>query len=547
LANQALITDVLSDTDLRGSDTDHDDGHSVHINQTNRGETQPKLPTDEYYLSSEQYKNADADLIKKYRKMRDELKRLQLQSTSSKSSSGSYGSIKEVHEHEFDMSLEQAWKAQPRFVNMTRVDRGAMSTVGNPNEVTVKVTDRIFDRVVKSSKLDHDAPVYLKGWWVVWTDPTQTVNIVGFEESYAMKKGLHFVSADAVFFDQQGSPVILHIHWAVHNPTSNRTLMSEPQTRADGHVVDSVSQRSIKLYETTPQGKPTYGTQTFTVQTYNTQTKSYNLRHFPLRMRHSLMTLPHRCPTPSDYKSYPVLHITPKNGWEPREHNDDDDPCDLMRTRVDMELGHPFTASPTPIAVVQGCSTSLAGVSPPAFSPNPEPVSVDASAPDTSSLVVGPGPRPSYTYHVSHYSTTVYLNPFEGDGSSLASCSASLRDTSDDHDSSLGEVISCSCASYRSVIDESEYHDARSDLPRKVTFGHPFRLQLDWNRLSDDDKGHNIPMDYLRSGEVDHFLSQESYVDLLGFIPHRPEFDSYVFAMREVELFRDAMADPSFL
>jgi hypothetical protein len=52
-------------------------------------------------------------------------------------------------------------------------------------------------------------------------------------------------------------------------------------------------------------------------------------------------------------------------------------------------------------------------------------------------------------------------------------------------------------------------------------------------------------MDYLRTGEVDHFLSQESYVDLLGFIPHRPEFDSYVFAMREIELFRDAMADPS--
>jgi hypothetical protein len=97
-----------------------------------------------------------------------------------------------------------------------------MSTVGNTKEVTVKVTDRIFDRVVQCSKLDQDAPVYLttcdgaadtwvvgKGWRVVWTDPTQTVNIVGSEESYAKKKGLHFVSADAVFFDQQGSPVIL--------------------------------------------------------------------------------------------------------------------------------------------------------------------------------------------------------------------------------------------------------------------------------------------------------------------------------------------------
>jgi hypothetical protein len=207
-----------------------------------------------------------------------------------------------------------------------------------------------------------------------------------------------------------------------------------------------------------------------------------------------------------------------------------------MRTRVDMELGHPFTAFPTPIAVVQGTSTSHAGVYPTVSFPNPEPVSVDASAPDTSSLVAGPGPRPSYTYHGSHYSTTMYLDPFEGDGSSLASCSASLQDTSDD-DSSLGEVSSCSCASYRSVIDESEYHDARSDLPRKVTFGHPFRLKLDWNRLSDDEKGHNIPLDYLRSGEVDHFLSQESYVDLLGFIPHRLEFDSFSEAGLILQLF----------
>jgi hypothetical protein len=303
LANQATTIDDFSDTDPRDTDSDHDEGHSVHINQTNCGETQPKRPKDEYYLSSDQYENADADLIKKYRKMRDELKRLQLQSKSSKSSSGPSGSgvsftmkdpnappqngcsqnpsksdsgklptqytsdtkggrkvqqaiamhdssededdgsIKEVHEHEFDMSLEQARKAQPRFINMTRLDRGAVSTVGHPNGVTVKVTNRIFDRVVKSSKLDHDAPVYLttcdgtadtwvvgKGWRIVWTDPTQTVNIVGFEESYAKKKGLHFVSADAVFFDQQGSPVILCVHCAVHNPTSNGTLMSEPQT-----------------------------------------------------------------------------------------------------------------------------------------------------------------------------------------------------------------------------------------------------------------------------------------------------------------------------
>jgi hypothetical protein len=191
------------------------------------------------------------------------------------------------------------------------------------------------------------------------------VNIVGFEESYAKKKGLHFVSADAVFsFDQQDSPVILCVHWAVHNPTSNGTLMSEPQTRVDGHVVNLVSRHSIKSYETTPHGKPTYGTQTFMVRMYNTQMKSSEMRHFPLQMRHSLMTRPHRRPTPLDYKRYPVLHITPQDGWEPCEHNDDDNPRNMMGTWADMELGHPFTASLTPIAVVQGTLTSPDGLQP---------------------------------------------------------------------------------------------------------------------------------------------------------------------------------------
>jgi hypothetical protein len=92
LANQATTINDFSDTDQQDTDSDHDGDHSVHINQTNRGETQSTRLKDEYYLSTDQYKNADADLIKKYRKMRDELKRLQLQSKSSKSSSGSSGS-----------------------------------------------------------------------------------------------------------------------------------------------------------------------------------------------------------------------------------------------------------------------------------------------------------------------------------------------------------------------------------------------------------------------------------------------------------------------
>jgi hypothetical protein len=66
LANQATTIDDFSDTDPRDTDSDHDDGHSVHVNQTNHGETQSKRPKDEYYLSTDQYKNVDADLIKKY-------------------------------------------------------------------------------------------------------------------------------------------------------------------------------------------------------------------------------------------------------------------------------------------------------------------------------------------------------------------------------------------------------------------------------------------------------------------------------------------------
>jgi hypothetical protein len=67
------------------------------------------------------------------------------------------GSIKEVHEHEFDMSLEQARKAQHRICNITCLDRGAMLTVRSTKEVTTKVTDWIFDCIFQCSKLDQDA------------------------------------------------------------------------------------------------------------------------------------------------------------------------------------------------------------------------------------------------------------------------------------------------------------------------------------------------------------------------------------------------------
>jgi hypothetical protein len=61
----------------------------------------------------------------------------------------------------------------------------------------------------------------------------------------------------------------------------------------------------------------------------------------------------------------------------------------------------------------------------------------DTSFPNPLSLVppmvhcsaVGSGLLPSYSttsYHGSHYITMVYLDPFKGNGSSLAFCSVSL-------------------------------------------------------------------------------------------------------------------------
>jgi hypothetical protein len=50
--------------DPHDTKTDNDKGHWAHVNQTNRVESQPKRPMDEYYLSSEEYKNADASLLK---------------------------------------------------------------------------------------------------------------------------------------------------------------------------------------------------------------------------------------------------------------------------------------------------------------------------------------------------------------------------------------------------------------------------------------------------------------------------------------------------
>jgi hypothetical protein len=117
LANQAITIDELLVPDPCNSDTD--DVHSAHVNQTNRGATQPKWPMDEYSLSSEQFKNADADLIKKYCQMREELKHLKLQSQSSEPSGSSVS---------FTMKDPNAPPPNGRSQNPSKSDSGKLLT-----------------------------------------------------------------------------------------------------------------------------------------------------------------------------------------------------------------------------------------------------------------------------------------------------------------------------------------------------------------------------------------------------------------------------------
>jgi hypothetical protein len=166
------------------------------------------------------------------------------------------------------------------------------------------------------------------GWSVIATRSFGKHNLVGFDSKAAKKKGLDMVDADTLTTSADGQPLILRVHYGVHNPGSNTTLISDVQLRHAGAIVDACPHDKVAH----PDGS--LGTQSLYFPKDEDPAEYWQV---PLCQMAGLMTFSHRAPVLEDYdQDYPIVHITIDSPWDPREHYDDNGNLQLPEPHPDV-------------------------------------------------------------------------------------------------------------------------------------------------------------------------------------------------------------------
>jgi hypothetical protein len=84
-----------------------------------------------------------------------------------------------------------------------------------------------------------DKCVLVKGWEILSVHSSIGANVVGFDHETAVMKNLPIVSAITIVDLSHGQLILLVIHEAIHNKSSNHSLLSEFQLREHGILIDS--------------------------------------------------------------------------------------------------------------------------------------------------------------------------------------------------------------------------------------------------------------------------------------------------------------------
>jgi hypothetical protein len=78
-----------------------------------------------------------------------------------------------------------------------------------------------------------------KGWEILSLHNSRRANVVGFDHEAAIKKNLPIVSSITTVDVPNRQSTLLVIHEAIHNGTSNHSLLSEFQLREHGILIHS--------------------------------------------------------------------------------------------------------------------------------------------------------------------------------------------------------------------------------------------------------------------------------------------------------------------
>jgi hypothetical protein len=153
------------------------------------------------------------------------------------------------------------------------------------------------------------------------------------------------VYADDTQTSADGQPLILWMHYGVHNPGSNTTLISDFQLCIAGAIVDACH------YDKVAQPDGYLGTQSLCFLKDDDPKEYWQV---PLCRMAGLVTFSHQAPVLEDYdQDYPIVHITVDAPWNPREHHDDHGNLQLPEPHPEVltQLVQQVPAMPPDLAV----------------------------------------------------------------------------------------------------------------------------------------------------------------------------------------------------
>jgi hypothetical protein len=132
-------------------------------------------------------------------------------------------------------------------------------------------------------------------------DNSRKTNVVGFDHEAAVKKSLPIASAITAVDLPNGQSILLFIHEAIYNDTSNHALLSEFQIREHGILIDSTYHRHG-------------GTQRLTI----TDSNHHDDFTIPLELAGCMVHFKHRLPTKKDMMSLQQYCLTQGDTpWNP--------------------------------------------------------------------------------------------------------------------------------------------------------------------------------------------------------------------------------------
>jgi hypothetical protein len=129
-----------------------------------------------------------------------------------------------------------------------------------------------------------------RSWLFTGLFPTRTVNIVGFDERHARRRGCRIGTACTVMRSTDGVNYLMFAHEAVQNHDSMTSLLSEAQMRHRGLIVDSTSAKHLGV-----NNEP--GTQSIRFPDEGVT--------FAMQQRSALMVIPHRLPSDDELNTLP--------------------------------------------------------------------------------------------------------------------------------------------------------------------------------------------------------------------------------------------------